>query len=111
MTGKDVSSVRMSRGEWNKVRAYATVTLTNGMSIRGIKLIQGSKGLFVGMPSRKTKKDGEDAWEDSVYFEDKDDWGRFSTFLVDHYNSQDGGTPSSGGGSEGAGDNDESSFF
>jgi len=38
-----------------KLKAYATVTFDNAFVVRNIKLIEGSSGLFIAMPSRKVK--------------------------------------------------------
>jgi len=38
-----------------KLRAYATVTFDNVFVVRNIKVIEGSAGLFIAMPSRKMK--------------------------------------------------------
>jgi len=39
---------------WNKkLKAYTTVTFDNAFVVRNIKVIQGSSGLFIAMPSRK----------------------------------------------------------
>lgn len=39
-----------------KLKAYATVTLDNAFVVRNIKVIEGSAGLFIAMPSRKIKQ-------------------------------------------------------
>ena len=39
------------------VRAYASITIDNDFVVSGLKVVEGSKGLFVAMPSRKNKKD------------------------------------------------------
>jgi stage V sporulation protein G len=39
-----------------KLKAYATVTFDDCFVVRDIKVIQGNKGLFVAMPSRKMKE-------------------------------------------------------
>ena len=39
-----------------KLRAFATVTFDNAFVVRNVKVIEGSKGLFVAMPSRKMKE-------------------------------------------------------
>lgn len=39
-----------------KLRAYATVTFDNAFVVRNIKIIQGTSGLFIAMPSRKVKQ-------------------------------------------------------
>jgi stage V sporulation protein G len=38
-----------------KLKAYATVTFDNAFVVRNIKVIQGSSGVFIAMPSRKIK--------------------------------------------------------
>lgn len=38
-----------------KLKAYATVTFDNCFVVRDVKVIEGSKGLFVAMPSAKMK--------------------------------------------------------
>jgi len=39
-----------------KLKAYATVTFDNAFVVRNIKVIEGTKGLFIAMPSRKIKQ-------------------------------------------------------
>jgi len=39
-----------------KLKAYATVTFDNSFVVRNIKVIEGSNGLFIAMPSRKIKQ-------------------------------------------------------
>lgn len=41
-----------------KLKAYVSLTIDNCFVIRDIKIIQGTMGLFVAMPSKK-RKDGE----------------------------------------------------
>ena len=38
-----------------KLKAYATVTFDNVFVVRDIKVIEGTSGLFIAMPSRKVK--------------------------------------------------------
>ena len=38
-----------------KLRAYATVTFDSAFVVRNIKVIDGTNGLFIAMPSRKVK--------------------------------------------------------
>ena len=38
-----------------KLKAYVTVTFDNAFVVRNIKVIEGSSGLFIAMPSRKLK--------------------------------------------------------
>ncbi|MFA5145554.1 MAG: SpoVG family protein [Candidatus Omnitrophota bacterium] len=39
-----------------KLRAYAAVTFDNVFVVRNIKVIEGTSGLFIAMPSRKIKQ-------------------------------------------------------
>jgi len=39
-----------------KLKAYATVTFDNAFVVRNIKVIEGSNGLFIAMPSRRIKQ-------------------------------------------------------
>lgn len=41
----------------SRLKAYATLVFDNAFIIRDLKLIEGHKGLFVSMPSRR-RKDG-----------------------------------------------------
>lgn len=43
--------------ESGRLKAYATIVFENVFIVRDLKVIEGHKGLFVSMPSRR-KKDG-----------------------------------------------------
>lgn len=45
----------LKEGQDKKLKAYATITLDNVFVVRNVKIIDGNKGLFVAMPSRKLK--------------------------------------------------------
>ncbi|MCH7504576.1 septation protein SpoVG family protein [PVC group bacterium] len=38
-----------------KLKAYATITFDDSFVVRDLKVIEGSKGMFIAMPSRKMK--------------------------------------------------------
>ncbi|MEX0940617.1 MAG: septation regulator SpoVG [Candidatus Babeliales bacterium] len=40
-----------------RLKAYATIVFDNDFIVRDLKVIEGNKGLFVSMPSRR-RKDG-----------------------------------------------------
>ena len=46
-----------ARESGSRLKAYATVVFDNCFIIRDLKVIDGDKGLFVSMPSRR-RKDG-----------------------------------------------------
>jgi stage V sporulation protein G len=53
----DVTEVRVFPVEEDRLKAYVTITFDDCFVIRDLKVINGSKGLFVAMPSKK-RKDG-----------------------------------------------------
>jgi stage V sporulation protein G len=52
----DITDVRIRKvtGE-GKLKAYVTVTFENAFVIHNVKVIEGENGVFIAMPSRKTK--------------------------------------------------------
>ena len=50
--------VRIVNKDDAKLKAVATITIDDCIAVHDIKIINGEKGLFVSMPSRKTP-DGE----------------------------------------------------
>lgn len=53
-----ITEVRVfqKEAEDKKLRAFATVTFDDCFVVRDIKIIEGSKGCFVAMPSRRVKE-------------------------------------------------------
>ncbi len=53
----EITEIRVfpKEGQDKKLKAYAAVTFDNVFVVRNIKVIQGSSGLFIAMPSRKLK--------------------------------------------------------
>ena len=72
---------RMNKGEWGKVRAFFDLE-TEGLTIKGFKVVQGSDGLFVGFPSQKDK---EGEYKDTVYA-DKTLKQKLNQLALDYYN-------------------------
>ena len=52
-----ITEVRISIRDDDKLKAFVSITLDNCFVIRGLKIIQGNRGMFVAMPSRK-RSDG-----------------------------------------------------
>jgi stage V sporulation protein G len=54
----EITEVRifLKEGSDRKLKAYATITIDNAFVVRNVKVIEGNKGLFVAMPSRKIKE-------------------------------------------------------
>jgi stage V sporulation protein G len=60
-TQLEITEVRVTLREDDKhdrLKAFATMTLNNAFVIRGLKIIQGTNGVFVAMPSRR-RPDGQ----------------------------------------------------
>jgi len=53
----EITEVRvfLKDSEDKKLKAYVTITLDQSFVVRDLKVIDGNKGLFVAMPSRKAK--------------------------------------------------------
>lgn len=53
----EITEIRIfpKEGQDKKLKAYTTVTFDGVFVVRNIKVIQGSTGLFIAMPSRKMK--------------------------------------------------------
>jgi len=52
----DITDIRIRRLEdEGKLKAYVTATFDNCFVVHNIKVIEGRAGVFVAMPSRKTK--------------------------------------------------------
>lgn len=53
----EITEIRvfLKEGQDKKLKAYTTVTFDEVFVVRNIKVIQGSNGLFIAMPSRKMK--------------------------------------------------------
>jgi stage V sporulation protein G len=49
----EITEIRISLRDDNKLKAFASITLDNCFVIRGLKIIEGGKGIFVAMPSRR----------------------------------------------------------
>jgi stage V sporulation protein G len=53
----EITEIRITLRNDDKLRAFASITLDGQFVIRGLKIIDGSNGVFVAMPSRQ-RKDG-----------------------------------------------------
>lgn len=53
----EITEIRVfpKQGQDKKLRAYVTVTFDNVFVVRNIKVIEGTSGIFIAMPSRKLR--------------------------------------------------------
>ncbi len=49
----EITEVRVTLRNEEKLKAFANVTFDSAFVVRGLKVIKGSGGFFVSMPSRK----------------------------------------------------------
>ena len=72
--------------ESGRLKAYATVVFDNCFIIRDLKVIEGDKGFFVSMPSRR-RKDG--SFRDIVHPLDSDTRTSIENRIVKEYETSD----------------------
>ena len=59
MNGKEITDVRVRKiAKEGKMKAIVSITLDDEFVVHDIKVIEGEKGLFIAMPSKKAS-DGE----------------------------------------------------
>lgn len=51
----DITEVKVFPVQEEKLKAYVTITLDDCFIVRDLKIIRGKTGMFVAMPSKKTK--------------------------------------------------------
>ncbi|NNE09685.1 MAG: septation regulator SpoVG [Gemmatimonadetes bacterium] len=49
----EITEVRVTIRPDDKLKAFASITFDHCFVVRGLKVIEGNKGLFVAMPSRR----------------------------------------------------------
>ena len=52
----EITEVRVALRQEERLKGYATITFDNCFVVRDLKIIEGNKGLFVAMPSRRVKE-------------------------------------------------------
>tara|TARA_R110002020_G_scaffold6131_1_gene25605 strand:+ start:237 stop:563 length:327 start_codon:yes stop_codon:yes gene_type:complete len=86
---------RIKVGEWGKLRAFFDLEV-GGFTIKGFKIVEGSNGLFVSMPSQKNE---EGEYNDTVWV-DKDTRSKLNEVALEAYSKGDTPRRMSGGSSE-----------
>ena len=66
-----------------RLKAYATIVFENSFIVRDLKVIEGHKGLFVSMPSRR-RKDG--TFRDIVHPLNSETRAEIEKRIVNEYN-------------------------
>ena len=50
----EITEIRILPCEDSKIKAYVSVTFENILVVHGIKILDGKKGVFVAMPSKRS---------------------------------------------------------
>ena len=74
----------MNKGDWGKIKAFFDLITTDGFTIKGFKLIEGTNGMFVSFPSQKGK---DDEYYDTVWA-DKDVKDQLNKLAIEAYNGE-----------------------
>lgn len=78
-----ITDVRVRKVESEgKMKAVVSITIDDEFAIHDIKVIEGDKGLFIAMPSRKAK-DGE--YRDIAHPINSDTRERIQKTILNHY--------------------------
>jgi stage V sporulation protein G len=67
------------------LKAFADVIVNDQIVIRGIRIIEGKKGLFVSMPQEQGK---DNKWYDQIVFTSSKTYDDINTAVLNHYNDQ-----------------------
>ena len=86
---------RIKTGEWGKLRAFFDLEV-GGFTIKGFKIVEGSNGLFVSMPSQKN----EEGEYNDIVWTDKDTRSKLNEVALEAYSKGDTPRRMSGGSSE-----------
>ena len=71
--------------EGGRLKAYATMVFDDRFIIRDLKVIEGDKGFFISMPSRK-RKDG--SFRDIVHPLNSETRSEIEQTIIDEYKKQ-----------------------
>lgn len=55
-----VTEVKVFKVDKGNLKGYASITLDGAFVVTGLKVVEGSKGLFVNMPQQKVKEEYKD---------------------------------------------------
>jgi len=81
----EITEVRITLRDEPKLKAFANITLDDCFVIRGLKIIEGSNGFFISMPSRKGK-DG--TYRDIAHPINNETRQRIETVVLDEYKKE-----------------------
>lgn len=65
------------------LKAFADVSINDAVIIRGVRLVDGKKGLFVSMPKEQGK---DNKWYDQVEITNTETYDKFNSVVIGFYN-------------------------
>lgn len=77
-----ITEVRVFPVQEEKLKAYVTITIDQCFAVRDIKIIHGTSGYFVSMPSKK-RKDG--TYKDVAHPIDKETRAMIEKAILEEY--------------------------
>jgi stage V sporulation protein G len=83
----EITEVRITLRSEEKLKAFASITFDDCFVVRGLKVISGSQGYFVSMPSRK-RKDG--SYQDIAHPVNNDMRKKIEDKVLDAFESEMG---------------------
>jgi stage V sporulation protein G len=87
----EITEVRISLRDDDKLKAFASMTFNDSFVVRGLKIIEGTNGMFVAMPSRK-KPDG--SYQDVAHPINNDTRKLIEDRILDEYQKERAKQPS-----------------
>lgn len=83
----EITDIRIRKVEAEgKLKAYVTVTFDDSFVVHNVKVIEGDSGVFIAMPSRKTRK-GE--FKDVAHPINTDFRNKMQSQILEAYNNPD----------------------
>ena len=67
------------------MKAFADVAVNGALVIRGVRVLEGKKGLFVSMPQEQGK---DNKWYDQVVCKSAKVFEELSDKVIDHYKTK-----------------------
>ena len=64
------------------LKAFADIAVNDELVIRGVRILEGKKGLFVSMPQEQGK---DNKWYDQVVMKNADAYEHFAAIVIEHY--------------------------
>ena len=65
------------------LRAFCDVCINDAIVIKGVRLMEGQAGMFIGMPREQGK---DNKWYDQVVCKDARTFDDLSNVVIQHYN-------------------------